>query len=213
MYWWKITHKLDFHGESITEVSYVQAQTTIDALYELMQQVNPARVLFDLNGIEISKVEEHEVHSERHIPCSKEGELLRLRLVSMALEWEKAVGIIPHITTVISEYDASRLMGCAFSEYSNLIKTMTAVQKGYDFIFADIRYQVKACRPSGKKGSKITMVPKATNYHWDKLIWIQYDRWFKIEEAWLWNVDEYKQAFHEKKRICPADMWSGHRLL
>lgn len=40
MYWWKIKHKLDYHGESITEVSYVQARTTIDALHELMKQIN-----------------------------------------------------------------------------------------------------------------------------------------------------------------------------
>jgi hypothetical protein len=34
MYWWQIKHRLDYHGESITEVSYVQARTTIDALNE-----------------------------------------------------------------------------------------------------------------------------------------------------------------------------------
>jgi hypothetical protein len=213
MFWWKITHNLDYRGETIIEISYVQALTTIDALHELMNHTNPARVLFDLHGIEICKIEEHDVDSKRLIYSSGRGELLRSQLVSMALEWEKTVGIIPHITTVISEYDASKLMGFAFSEYSSLIKSMTAVQKGYDFIFADIRYQIKACRPSGKKGSKITMVPKVKNYHWDKLIWIQYDRQFRIEEAWLWNVYEYKQAFHEKKRICPTDMWSGQRLV
>ncbi|GED30262.1 hypothetical protein [Brevibacillus centrosporus] len=119
--------------------------------------------MFDLHGIEICKVEEQDIDPERCIASYDAGELLRSRLVSMALEWERKVGIIPHITTVISEYDAARLVGCPCSEYSSQIKMMTAVQKGYDFIYTEIRYQVKACRPSGKKGSKITTVPKATN--------------------------------------------------
>jgi hypothetical protein len=143
----------------------------MDAQHALMAYTHPARVLCDLHSVEICKVEEHEVVWEQcFYASSNEGKSLRNRLVSMALEWENIVGIIPHITTVISEYDAAHLMGCSFAEYSEQIKTMTAVQKGYDFIHEGVRYQVKACRPSGKKGSKITMVPKATNYHWDKLI-------------------------------------------
>src|SRR5207247_7547682 len=37
-----------------------------------------------------------------------------------------------------------------------------------------LRYQIKACRPSGKPGSFITWVPKATNYEWDRLVWLLY---------------------------------------
>ena len=62
-----------------------------------------------------------------------------------------------------------------FKEYSDYMRDKTAVAKGTDFVYRNIRYQVKANRPSGKKGSKVTMVPKASNYEWDRLIWILYD--------------------------------------
>ena len=67
----------------------------------------------------------------------------------------------------------------------------TAVAKGADFECRKIRYQVKANRPSGKPGSRVTMVPKATNYDWDRLIWILYDEKFNMLEAWEWEVWEW----------------------
>ena len=42
-------------------------------------------------------------------------------------------------------------------EYSDYMKDKTAVAKGTDFVYRNIMYQVKANRPSGKKGSKVTM--------------------------------------------------------
>ena len=50
----------------------------------------------------------------------------------------------------------------------------TAVTRGTDFCCNGLRYQIKACRPSGKPGSFITWVPKATNYEWDRLVWLLY---------------------------------------
>ena len=101
---------------------------------------------------------------------------LRNKLVDTALQWQERFGVAPSITSAISEYDAALLVGMTENEYSDYMQDKTAVCKGADFIFNKTRYQVKANRPSGKKGSFVTMVPKATNYEWDKLIWILYDK-------------------------------------
>ena len=101
---------------------------------------------------------------------------LRDQLVEVALEWQAKFGVAPQITTAISEYDVAMLVGMSESDYSDYMKDKTAVSKGADFIFNKIKYQVKANRPSGKPGSFVTMVPKATNYEWDKLIWVLYDK-------------------------------------
>ena len=99
-------------------------------------------------------------------------EELREQLVKATLSWERAFGNAPLITTVLSEYDAANLVGCSLEAYSTSMQGCSAVQKGHDFVFNGLRYQVKGNRPSGKPGSFVTWVPKATNYHWDYLIWI-----------------------------------------
>ena len=77
-----------------------------------------------------------------------------------------------------------------------------------------MKYQVKACRPSGRKGDKITNVPMAKNYEWDKLIWIMYDKEYRIVvKAWLWERDNYISKFDKKKRLSPRDMRDGENLL
>ena len=101
---------------------------------------------------------------------------LRKKLVDIALEWQECFGVAPSITSAISEYDAALLVGMTEREYSEYMKDKTAVSKGSDFVFNHQRYQVKANRHSGKPGSKVTKVAKATNYLWDKLIWILYDK-------------------------------------
>ncbi|MBP3776159.1 MAG: hypothetical protein J6I37_04145, partial [Prevotella sp.] len=129
--------------------------------------------------------------------------MLRDELVKIALLWQERFGVAPSITNTISEYDAAMLVGMSESEYSDYMKDKTAVNKGSDFVFMNIRYQVKANRPSGKKGSFVTMVPKATNYEWDRLIWILYDKNFVMQEAWEWEVKDYKLAFDNIKRLSP----------
>ena len=89
---------------------------------------------------------------------------LRDKLADIALQWQASFGVAPSITSSISEYDAAMLVGMSEKEYSDYMRDKTAVAKGTDFVYRNIRYQVKANRPSGKKGSKVTMVPKATNY-------------------------------------------------
>ena len=137
---------------------------------------------------------------------------LRNRLVETALEWEARFGNAPQITTVISEYDAAMLIGLSEVEYSESMSGVSAVQKGFDFVHRGIRYQVKGNRPSGKPGSRVTLVPKATNYHWDILIWVHYNRLYEIQEAWKWEVSKYRNAFHEVKRLSPDHYRAGTKL-
>ncbi len=131
--------------------------------------------------------------------------MLRDKLVDIALQWQTKFGVAPQITTVISEYDAAMLVGMPESEYSEYMQDKTAVNKGSDFVYNHQRYQVKANRPSGKPGSKVTIVAKATNYLWDKLIWILYDKHYVMQEAWEWDVEKYKLEFDGKNRISPDD--------
>lgn len=103
-------------------------------------------------------------------------------------------------------------VGMSEKEYSDYMRDKTAVAKGTDFVYRNIRYQVKANRPSGKKGSKVTMVPKASNYECDRLIWILYDKDYVMQEAWEWYVEDYRMAFENKKRLSPEDYRKGHCL-
>lgn len=138
--------------------------------------------------------------------------MLRDKLIQVALEWQAKFGVAPQITTAISEYDVAMLVGMSESDYSDYMKDKTAVSKGADFIFNKIRYQVKANRPSGKPGSFVTKVPKATNYEWDKLIWVLYDKNYIMQEAWEWDVEDYKSTFNDKKRLSPDDYRKGKCL-
>ena len=137
---------------------------------------------------------------------------LRKRLVEIALEWEKQFGVAPHITAAVSEFDAAMLMGCSEAEYSCQAQGRTAVKSGDDFVFDGKRYQVKGNRPSGKPGSSVTKVGKANNYDWDYLIWMHYDPSFRLQEAWLWDVDSYRSKFHKMRRLGPTDMRLGQCL-
>ncbi len=137
---------------------------------------------------------------------------LRKKLVDIALEWQEKYGVAPSITSSISEYDAAMLVGCSDQEYSEYMQDKTAVSRGYDFIFEDKRYQVKANRPSGKPGSKITMTSRATNYDWDYLIWVLYDKNYNLLEAWQWDRERYIEHFELKKRLTPDDMRKGKKI-
>lgn len=138
---------------------------------------------------------------------------LRQQLVTTALAWERSFGNAPAITSTLSEYDAAILIGCTPEQYSLAMKGMTAVRRGYDFIFNGARYQVKGNRPSGKPGSFVTMVPKATNYEWDFLIWVLYNQKYEIQEAWIWDVASYKNTFDHIKRLSPTHYRCGQKLI
>ncbi|MCP5500973.1 MAG: hypothetical protein H7A25_13790 [Leptospiraceae bacterium] len=139
-------------------------------------------------------------------------ENIRDSLVNIALEWEDRYTVMPQITSAISEYDAAKLVGCDDEKYSKSMKNQTAVTKGFDFLFENKKYQIKANRPSGKPGSKVTKVANAKNYDWDILIWILYDTKFILNEAWKFKVSEYKNLFDNKKRLSPDDMRKGECL-
>lgn len=138
--------------------------------------------------------------------------VLKQRLVETALAWEQSFGNAPAITSALSEFDAAQLVGCSLEKYSAAMQGMTSVQKGYDFKFNGARYQVKGNRPSGKPGSLVTWVPKATNYEWDYLVWVLYSPRYEIQEAWLWDVSDYKSSFDSVKRLSPAHYRQGKQL-
>ena len=137
---------------------------------------------------------------------------MRDDLIKISLLWQKQYGVAPNILSVVSEYDAAMMIGMPEDEYSDFMQDKTAVSKGSDFIFNNKRYQVKANRPSGKPGSKVTIVAKAKNYEWDYLIWILYNKEFQIKESWIWNQHDYKKEFDEKKRLSPSDYRRGKKL-
>jgi hypothetical protein len=137
---------------------------------------------------------------------------LRDLLVQVALEWEKRFAVAPRITCDIAEYDAAKLVNTSLRIGLGRKKADTAVTKGCDFCVGNERYQVKSNRPSGKVGSFVTLVGKAQNFDWDKLIWILYDRNYKLEEAWMFEVNRYRDLFEAKKRLSPQDMRKGTRL-
>jgi hypothetical protein len=137
---------------------------------------------------------------------------LRESLVTISLQWERRYGVAPAITSALSEYDAARLVGHTDDSFSADCVGRTAVTRGSDFVHEGHRYQVKACRPSGKPGSKVTMVPKASNYDWDRLVWVLYDQYYRLLEAWQWEVDDYRAAFDGLTRLSPAMMRRGQPL-
>lgn len=137
---------------------------------------------------------------------------MRDDLIKISLLWQKQYGVAPNILSAVSEYDAAMMIGMPEDEYSDFMQDKTAVSKGSDFIFNNKRYQVKANRPSGKPGSKVTIVAKAKNYEWDYLIWILYNKEFQIKESWIWNQHDYKKEFDEKKRLSPSDYRRGTKL-
>ena len=137
---------------------------------------------------------------------------LRSRLVEVALQWQDRFGVAPAITSAVSELDAALLIGMSSDEYCSDCAERTAVTEGWDFKFGEFRYQVKANRPSGRTGSPVTLVAKAHNYDWDKLIWMLYDRNYRLQEAREWTVDEYRKAFESLPRVRPKDMRRGRSL-
>ena len=116
------------------------------------------------------------------------------------------------MTCAISEYDAALMVGLEPEAIGLQAVGRTAVSKGWDFVCDGIKYQVKANRPSGKKGSFVTRVGLASNYDWDRLVWVLYDREFVVQEAWIWTVEEYFAAFDGVKRGNPDQMRRGKRL-
>jgi hypothetical protein len=145
-------------------------------------------------------------------PQATETDDIRVRLISVALEWQSRFGVAPAITSAVSEYDAAMLVGMKESEYSADCIKRTAVTRGCDFTFQGLRYQVKANRPSGRTGSLVTLVGKANNYEWDHLIWILYDLRFTIREAWEWTVEAYRSVLGPVTRLSPAHMRAGQKL-
>jgi hypothetical protein len=139
-------------------------------------------------------------------------ERLRESLVKIASEWEKRFAVSPRITDAVAEFDAAKLVGTSIRIDEGREKEDTAVKKRFDFRKGNTLYQVKANRPSGKLGSEVTLVSKAKNFNWHKLIWILYDSEYHIIEAYEFTREQYKKLFATKKRLSPNDMRKGKRI-
>jgi hypothetical protein len=130
----------------------------------------------------------------------------------VSLEWEKRFAVAPRITADLAEYDAAKLAGTSLRIGKGRKESDTAVMRGIDFWKENLRYQVKSNRPSGKPGSPVTLVGKASNFDWDRLVWILYNREYQIEEAWEFSTNRYRRLFQSKSRISPDDMRKGSKL-
>jgi hypothetical protein len=123
---------------------------------------------------------------------------LRKQFVDVALEWEKHFGVAPSITSAISELGAARLVGMSEAADCAGGTHRTAVTKDTDLVCGEVRYQVTASRPSGKRGSKVRLVSHKTEkkrpFGWDRLIWIRYDRFYRIQEVREFTADEYEES-------------------
>ena len=137
---------------------------------------------------------------------------LRSKLVEATLEWQRRYGVAPQITSSLAEYDAAMLVGMSDDEYRADCVGRTAVTKGFDFLHEGVRYQVKGNRPSGKPGSRVTLVSRAKNFDWDRLVWVLYDTQYQLVEAWMWDVAAYRARLAPLKRIGPPEMRGGQRL-
>jgi hypothetical protein len=137
---------------------------------------------------------------------------LRAQLARSSLEWERRFAVLPSITGAVAEFDAARLKGTSLEIGRGRTASATAVKKGWDFEKEGVRYQVKGNRPSGKPGSRVTLVSKAKNYDWDMLIWILYDRSYNIQEAREWSRESYRRRLGGKRRLSPTDMRLGRRI-
>lgn len=141
---------------------------------------------------------------------------LRRRLVDVALEWEEHFGVAPAITCSISELDAALLVGMPAKMYCIAGPSRTAVSRDIDFIFAGVRYQVTANRPSGKPGSTVTLVSQKSErkrpFGWDRLIWILYNKLYVLQEAWEFTAEEYRLRFERETRLSPKHMRMGRCL-
>lgn len=138
---------------------------------------------------------------------------LREQLVDATLAWERAIGIAPAITASLAEYDAAALVGFPRADYAAAMHAMTDPPKGHDFVFNGARYLVMGNRPSVKRGGLVTWVPKAASADWDVLVWILYDSQYDVQEAWQWEAAAYAKAFATLKRLSPAQLRRGKRLV
>jgi hypothetical protein len=147
------------------------------------------------------------------IAANSEAADLRRRLVQVALDWESHFGVTPSVTTAVSELDAAMLVGMKEDTFCADGRLRTAVSKDTDFVCDGIRYQVTANRPSGKKGSPVTLVSQKTEkkraFGWDRIIWILYNRYYVLQEAWEFTAEEYRINFGGLNRLSPDHMRRG----
>ena len=137
---------------------------------------------------------------------------IRRELIKSSLEWAAAFGLTPAIIGELGEVDAAYLLSKSPKMAKNILLARTPRQKGYDLLIDHQRIQVKATRSSGLPGSTITRIQKPRNDMWDLIVWINYNRDFHLQEAWLWTRRAYLKKFSQSHRISPEEFRKGKRL-
>lgn len=137
---------------------------------------------------------------------------LRDRLVSIALEWQRAYGNAPAITGALGEYDAAILVGCTEDDYQTQMRERSVVARDYDFMHQGLRYQVRATRPSGRRGSSVTLVPKPHRCEWDYFVWVHFHPDFRLREVWRWSVADFRTQLGNVDRLSPSHVRRGEGL-
>ena len=137
---------------------------------------------------------------------------IRDQLVSIALDWQRIYGNAPSITGTLGEYDAAMLVGCSEDAYQTQMRDRSVVAAHYDFVHQGLRYQVRANRPSGRRGSPVTLVSKPRSYEWDYFVWVHYHTDFRLREVWRWTVAEFQTQFASVTRLSPTHVRRGERL-
>ena len=91
---------------------------------------------------------------------------IREQLVEIALKWQERYGIAPSITSAISEIDVAMMVGMREEDYSVLMQDMTAVNKGYNFIQNNLKYQIKMNLPLENLAVKLQTLVKQETMIW-----------------------------------------------
>jgi hypothetical protein len=137
---------------------------------------------------------------------------LRDHLCENAVKWQEKYRVAPNIISAISEFDAARLVGMSEEEYAERERGRTSAA---GFIFREMRYQVLGTRREGirERPESIVIHKRPSNYDWDYLIWIRYNKSYVIQEAWRWDVVLYTEYFNQNDRMTLNDMRLGENLL
>ena len=144
---------------------------------------------------------------------SEEFVFHREQLISQSLAWESAFGKSPSITGELGEIDAIFSLGFLTPETLRKRRSASAVKSKSDFEVNGLRYQVKANRPSGRPGSKVTKIGVPKPDGWDELLWVLYNKDYRVQEFWKIDHRTFWQALGGNKHLRPKIIRdSGIRL-
>jgi hypothetical protein len=176
--------------------------------YAMNQNPRPETIIHEITDEELADLSEEDSHYGQQMNV----ESLRDRLCEVASKWEEKYRARLSIISAIAEFDAARIIGLSEEEY---VERERGGRFSSGFIFREMRYRVMGTQRKelGERPGSTVIHKKPTNYDWDYLIWIRYNKLFVIEEVWRWNVVAYKEYFHQRDSMTLNDMRLGENLL